>query len=67
MLIFYERTVLLTGWYLVAGADLVWENNTDGWFADKPNEYSESPFQIIGHFSISICIIFIMYSDIVYA
>ena len=27
--------------WLVAGADLVWENNTIGWLADKPNEQSE--------------------------
>jgi hypothetical protein len=25
----------------VAGADLVWENSTAGWLADKPNEQSE--------------------------
>ena len=41
VLICYERIILLTGWYLVAGADLVWENNTTGWLADKPNEHSE--------------------------
>ena len=26
--------------WLVAGADLVWENSTAGWLADKPNEQS---------------------------
>ena len=27
--------------WLVAGADLVWENNTAGWLADKPSEHSD--------------------------
>ena len=42
VLICYERTVLLTGWQLVAGASLVRENSNAGWLADKPNEQSES-------------------------
>ena len=25
----------------MAGADLVWENSTAGWLADKPSEYSD--------------------------
>ena len=40
MLICYERKVLLTDWWLVVGADLMWEKNTAGWLADKPNEQS---------------------------
>ena len=41
MLICYERTVLLTGWWLVADPDLVRENSTTGCLAGKPNEHSE--------------------------
>ena len=31
--------------WLVAGADLVWENNTIGWLADKPNEQSDNIYR----------------------
>ena len=26
--------------WLVTGADLVWENSTAGWLTDKPNEHN---------------------------
>ena len=28
--------------WLVAGADLIWENSTAGWLADKPSEHSDN-------------------------
>jgi len=40
VLICYERKVLLADWWLVVGADLMWEKNTAGWLADKPKEQS---------------------------
>ena len=36
-----EKYRWLAGWWQVTGADLVWEKNTAGWLADKPNEQSE--------------------------
>jgi hypothetical protein len=41
MPIFYERKILLVGWWLMTGADLVWEKSTTGWLADNPAEQSE--------------------------
>jgi hypothetical protein len=33
VLIYCERKILLTGWWLVAGTEMMWEKSTAGWLA----------------------------------
>ena len=41
--VYYERKLLVAGWWLVVGADLVWKKSTACWMADKPSEQSRLP------------------------
>jgi len=43
----YERKILLAGWWLEAGAGAMWEKNTVGWLEEPNSEQSDYIFYII--------------------
>jgi hypothetical protein len=53
VLIYCERKILLVGWWLLAGAELMWEKSTTGWLgASQPNKacsynYNSKLFQTL--------------------